>query len=76
MEHAIGHCMGLYHTDYFNPSLSYGTGGNEGSAGVGAILIPSTPPGFDANSVMLACFSSSEDGGFGPFDEVALEFLY
>ena len=76
MTHEIGHCLGLRHTDYFNRSLSCGTGGNEGSAGVGAILIPGTPSGFDANSVMLACFSSSEDGEFGPFDVVALETLY
>lgn len=76
MTHEIGHCMGLRHTDYFNRSLSCGTGGNEGSAGVGAIHIPGTPTGFDANSVMLACFSSSEDGEFGPFDVTALEFLY
>ena len=76
ITHEIGHALGLRHTDYFNRSLSCGTGGNEGSAGVGAILIPGTPSGFDANSVMLACFSSSEDGEFGPFDRVALEFLY
>lgn len=76
MTHELGHCLGLRHTDYFNRSLSCGTGGNEGSAGVGAIHIPGTPTGFDANSVMLACFSSSEDGEFGSFDIVALETLY
>ena len=52
------------------------TGGNEGSGGVGAIHIPGTPTGFDPNSIMLSCFSSSEDGEFGPFDVTALEFLY
>ena len=76
ITHEIGHCLGLRHTDYFNRSLSCGTGGNEGSAGVGAIYIPGTPEGFDPESVMLACFSSNEDGELGPFDEVALEFLY
>ncbi|MCI4667777.1 MAG: zinc-dependent metalloprotease [Bacteroidia bacterium] len=76
ITHEIGHCLGLRHTDYFNRSLSCGSGGNEGSAGVGAVYIPGTPSGFDANSVMLACFSSNEDGEFGPFDRVALEFLY
>ncbi len=76
MTHEIGHCLGLRHTDYFNRSLSCGTGGNEGDGGVGAILIPGTPSGFDANSIMLACFGSSEDGEFGSFDVVALEYLY
>lgn len=76
ITHEIGHCLGLRHTDYFNRSLSCGNGGNEGSGGVGAIHIPGTPTGFDANSIMLACFSSNEDGEFGPFDEVALEYLY
>lgn len=76
ITHEIGHCLGLRHTDYFNRSLSCGTGGNEGSGGVGAVHIPGTPTGFDANSVMLSCFSANEDGEFGGFDVVALEFLY
>lgn len=76
ITHEMGHSVGLRHTDYFNRSLSCGTGGNEGSAGVGAILIPGTPSGFDANSIMLSCFAANEDGEFGNFDVVALEFLY
>lgn len=76
ITHEMGHCLGLRHTDYFNRSLSCGTGGNEGSGGVGAIHIPGTPTGFDANSVMLACFSANEDGEFGPNDITALEYLY
>ncbi|MDN4163997.1 M57 family metalloprotease [Cytophagales bacterium LB-30] len=76
ITHEMGHCLGLRHTDYFNRSLSCGSGGNEGSSGVGAIHIPGTPTGFDANSIMLACFSSSEDGEFGSFDRTALEYLY
>ncbi len=76
MTHEIGHCLGLRHTDYFDRSYSCGTGGNEGSGGVGAVHIPGTPTGVDPNSVMLACFSSSEDGEFGPFDIAALEYLY
>ncbi|MGB5929952.1 MAG: M57 family metalloprotease, partial [Cyclobacteriaceae bacterium] len=43
MTHEIGHCIGLRHSDYFNRSISCGSGGNEGSAGVGAIHIPGTP---------------------------------
>jgi hypothetical protein len=76
ITHEIGHCVGMRHTDYFNRSLSCGSGGNEGDGGVGAIHIPGTPTGFDANSIMLSCFGSSEDGEFGSFDVTALNFLY
>ncbi|MEP1033817.1 M57 family metalloprotease [Ekhidna sp.] len=76
ITHEMGHCLGLRHTDYFNRSLSCGSGGNEGSGGVGAIHIPGTPTGFDANSVMLSCFSANEDGEFGSYDVTALEYLY
>lgn len=76
ITHEIGHCLGLRHTDYFNRALSCGTGGNEGSGGVGAIHVPGTPTGYDANSIMLSCFSSSENGEFGSYDRVALEYLY
>ncbi|MGB5976835.1 MAG: M57 family metalloprotease, partial [Cyclobacteriaceae bacterium] len=34
--HEMGHCLGFRHTDYFNRAYSCGSGGNEGSAGVGA----------------------------------------
>ncbi|WMN06781.1 M57 family metalloprotease [Marivirga arenosa] len=74
--HEIGHSVGLRHTDWFNRSFSCGTGGSEGTAGVGAIHIPGTPTDIDPNSLMLACFSANEDGEFGQFDRVALEFLY
>ena len=76
ITHEIGHCLGLRHTDWFNRSLSCGSGGNEGTAGVGAIHIPGTPTGYDGNSVMLSCFSASETGEFGYYDQVALKYLY
>ncbi|WP_420315905.1 M57 family metalloprotease [Ekhidna sp.] len=76
ITHEIGHSVGFRHTDYFDRSISCGSGGNEGSAGVGAIHIPGTPTGADMNSIMLACFSSSEDGEFGSYDVTALEYLY
>lgn len=76
ITHEIGHSVGLRHTDYFNRSISCGSGGNEGDGGVGAIHVPGTPTSADLNSIMLACFSSSEDGEFGPYDVTALQYLY
>lgn len=76
ITHEMGHCVGFRHTDYFNRSLSCGSGGNEGTAGVGAVHIPGTPTGNDTGSIMRACFNSGVDGEFGNFDIVALEFMY
>jgi hypothetical protein len=76
IAHEIGHCLGLRHTDYFNRSLSCGSGGNEGSSGVGAVHIPGTPTGFDPNSIMLSCFGANSTGQFGQYDRTALEYLY
>lgn len=76
ITHEIGHTLGLRHTDYFNRSLSCGQGGDEGDGGYGAVHVPGTPTGYDANSIMLSCFSSSENGEFGNYDITALEYLY
>lgn len=75
MTHEIGHCLGLRHTDYFSRA-SCGQNSNEGGGSSGAVHIPGTPTGIDWASVMLACFSSNEDGEFGYYDRVALEYLY
>lgn len=78
IQHEIGHCIGMRHTDYFNRNLSCGVGGggNEGASSVGAVHIPGTPTTtFDAGSWMLAC-SNGADRTFNANDKIALNFLY
>lgn len=76
IQHEIGHCIGFRHTDYMDRSYSCGGAySNEGASNVGAILIPGTPSGPDANSWMLAC-SNGGDRTFNNNDKVALNYLY
>lgn len=75
ITHEIGHSVGFRHTDYFSRQ-SCGQNVNEGSAGVGAIHVAGTPTGYDSTSVMLACFSASEDGEFNANDITALRNMY
>ncbi|WP_291911363.1 M57 family metalloprotease [Chitinophaga sp. CB10] len=76
IQHEIGHCIGMRHTDYMNRAYSCGgTPTNEGSAGVGAILIPGTPSTADPNSWMLAC-SNGGNRTFNANDIIALRYLY
>ncbi|WP_051907894.1 M57 family metalloprotease [Flavimarina sp. Hel_I_48] len=72
ITHEIGHSVGFRHTDFFSRQ-SCGDNVNEGGD---AILVNGTPSGYDATSVMLACFSSSEDGEFGNNDIIALNAMY
>jgi len=76
IQHELGHCIGFRHTDYMDRSYSCGGAySNEGASNIGAILIPGTPSGPDANSWMLAC-SSGKDRTFNSNDKVALNYLY
>jgi hypothetical protein len=76
IQHELGHCIGMRHTDYMNRSYSCGgTAVNEGASTIGAILIPGTPSGPDANSWMLAC-SNGGNRTFNGNDVVALNYLY
>ena len=77
LAHEIGHCVGFRHTDYMNRAYSCGGSAvNEGSAGVGAVLIPGTPSGPDANSWMLSCIGSGQNRPFNANDITALNYLY
>ncbi|WP_443946495.1 M57 family metalloprotease [Pedobacter sp. AW1-32] len=77
LQHEIGHCIGLRHTDYMNRAFSCGAAGagNEGASSYGAILIPGTPSTPDAASYMLAC-SNGGDRTFNANDIIALNYLY
>lgn len=75
ITHEIGHSVGFRHTDWFSRQ-SCGQNSNEGSAGVGANHVAGTPTGYDSTSIMLACFSSSEDGEFNANDITALRAMY
>ncbi|EPX58776.1 protease B [Cystobacter fuscus DSM 2262] len=77
ITHELGHTIGFRHTDYYNRSISCGSGGNEGDAGVGAIHIPGTPTRANVGgSLMNSCFRSVETGEFASSDITALKALY
>ena len=77
LTHEMGHCIGFRHTDYM--ARQYSCGGkrkvNEGTAGVGAVLIPGTQSTPDAESWMLAC-SNGGNRLFNGNDVIALNYLY
>lgn len=77
IAHEIGHCIGFRHTDYADRSYSCGgSASNEGASDVGAIHVPGTPTGPDANSWMLACIGSGQNRPFNANDKIALQYLY
>ena len=76
IQHEIGHCIGMRHTDYYDRSYSCGGSAvNEGASNVGAILIPGTPSTANAGSWMLAC-SNGGNRTFNSNDIVGLNYLY
>ncbi|WP_323378993.1 zinc-dependent metalloprotease [Pyxidicoccus xibeiensis] len=77
ITHELGHAIGFRHSDYYNRNISCGSGGSEGTAGVGAILIPGTPSTATVGgSIMNSCFRSSETGEWTSSDRTALNYLY
>jgi hypothetical protein len=78
ITHELGHCIGFRHSDYYNRSISCGgTATNEGTAGVGAILISGTPSTATVGgSIMNSCFRSTETGEWTSSDITALNYLY
>jgi len=77
ITHEIGHCIGFRHSDYYDRSISCGSGGDEGQSSVGAIHIPGTPT--DARvggSIMNSCFRATESGEWSSSDRTALSYLY
>jgi hypothetical protein len=78
IEHELGHCIGLRHSDYYNRSISCGGGAsNEGDGGVGAIQIAGTPATAVLDgSVFNSCFHAGSTGVFTATDVTALNALY
>jgi hypothetical protein len=77
ITHELGHTIGFRHSDYYNRSISCGSGGNEGASTVGAIHIAGTPQTavFDG-SVMNSCFHGGSTGQWTASDVTALNALY
>lgn len=77
ISHELGHCIGFRHSDYYNRSISCGSGGDEGQSTVGAIHIEGTPTtATRGGSVMNSCFRSTETGEWSSSDITALNVLY
>ncbi|MBO9729219.1 MAG: hypothetical protein J7623_11335 [Chitinophaga sp.] len=77
IQHELGHCIGMRHTDYMNRAFSCGFGGAESDPNnVGAIYIPNTLTGVESESWMLACMPDGISRSFTVYDIFALSYLY
>jgi hypothetical protein len=77
VTHELGHCIGFRHTDFYNRTISCGTGGNEGDGGVGAIHIQGTPTtAVIDGSVMNSCFNGGSTGKWTASDLTAINAMY
>ncbi|HWO18421.1 MAG TPA: zinc-dependent metalloprotease [Kofleriaceae bacterium] len=77
ITHEIGHTIGIRHSDYYNRSISCGSGGSEGDTGIGAVYIPGTPTmATIGGSLMNSCFDLSVPGEFTLSDYTAFRHLY
>jgi hypothetical protein len=77
ITHELGHAIGFRHSDYYNRSISCGSGGDEGAGTYGAIHISGTPTTATVGgSIMNSCFRSTETGEFTSSDVTALNALY
>lgn len=77
ITHELGHTLGIRHMDYFDRTLSCGSGGNVGVGTQGAILITGSPPtAIVGGSVLSSCISSTETGAWTGSDRTALNYLY
>lgn len=74
ITHEIGHSVGFRHSDYFSRQSCGQTG--EAAGPDGAVYISGTPRGFDATSIMNACFAGTTNGEFNNNDKIALDRMY
>ncbi|QRN94453.1 protease [Archangium violaceum] len=77
ITHELGHTIGRRHSDYFDRTITCGSGGDVGAGTKGAILITGSPStAIVGGSVMNSCVSSTETGEWTGSDRTALNYLY
>ena len=77
ITHELGHTIGLRHMDYFDRTISCGSGSNVGVGTKGAILSTGSPStAIVRGSVMNSCVSSTGTGAWAGSDRIALDYLY